>query len=165
MRRIMPILAACSLALSALSLRADEERLILRLFHLQPSFIDYIVEEEDHHPTVEIGGDQSPETSREQNMMSFYRKCGLTFPPGSYLRYSSPTMTIYHYNTEHNQRLLGQLLKPQLPSQVQFDALFVDFPMPKSKRWPAPTPAPCPARRTSSGFGRREKAPCSTPSS
>ncbi len=128
MRRNMLIITACSLALSALSLRADEDRLILRLFHLQPSFISYIDEEEDHHPTVEIGGDQSPETAREQNMMSFYRKCGLTFPPGSYLRYSSPTMTIYHYNTEHNQRLLGQLLGPQLPSQVQFDALFVDFP-------------------------------------
>ncbi len=128
MRRIVPIIAACSLALSALSLRADEERLVLRLFPLHPSYIEYIVEEEHLHPTVEIGGDQAPETTQEQNMMSFYRKCGLTFPPGSYLRYSSPTMTIYHYNTEHNQLLLGQLLKPQIPSQVQFDALFVDFP-------------------------------------
>ena len=128
MRRIVPIIAACSLALSALSLRANEEHLVLRLFPLHPSCIEYIVEEERLHPTVEIGGDQAPETTQEQNMMSFYRKCGLTFPPGSYLRYSSPTMTIYHYNTEHNQLLLGQLLKPQIPSQVQFDALFVDFP-------------------------------------
>lgn len=124
------ILSAGLLALSAGALRADDTNLVLRLFHLQPTFIEYIEEEERIHPYVEIGGDKNPETNREKRWMNFLLKYGLTFPPGSYLRHNEEKLVLFHYNTEQNQKLLGQLLASEgcITSQVQFDAVFVDFP-------------------------------------
>lgn len=122
-------LFACALALAANPLRADDTALVLRLFHLQPTFIEYIDEEQGAHPPVEIGGDKIPETQREKQMMDYFRKCGLTFPVGSYLRHSYAKLTVFHYNTEQNQKLLGQWLAKEdcVDKQIQLDAVFVDF--------------------------------------
>ena len=125
------LLLACSLALAANTLRADDTNLVLRRFYLGPSFIELIGEEENAHPYVEIGGDETPGTLQEKQMMDYFRKCGLTFPPGSYLRDSRRTFNVFHFNTEHNQKLLGRLLAKgdNAILQVQLDALFVDFPL------------------------------------
>lgn len=141
------ILSACLLALSAGPLRADDIHLVLRLFHLEPTFIEYIDEEERlHSDYVEIGGDKPPSTNWEKNWMGFLQKYGLTFPPGSYLRDSRKKLTLFHYNTEQNQKLLGQLLASEdcTAKQVQIDALFVDFSRKDIERLARATPAPAP---------------------
>ena len=124
------LLLAGFLALFSNRLRADDTHLVLRLFHLEPTFIEYLDEEERlHSDYVEIGGDKPPATNWEKNWMGFLQKYGLTFPPGSYLRDSRKKLTLFHYNTEQNQKLLGQLLASEdsTAKQVQIDALFVDF--------------------------------------
>jgi type II/III secretion system protein len=128
MRNLL-LLFVCSLVMSSTSVLAADANLVLRLFHLQPSFIEIIREEQDIHPYVEISGDKSPETTREINWMDFLRKYGLTFPPGSYLRHSEKQYLLTHFNTENNQKLLGELVANEgcIPAQVVLDALFVDF--------------------------------------
>lgn len=128
------LLIACALALVANTLRADDTNLVLRLFPFQPAIMEINNEEQNLHPSVEIGGEKAPGTHQEKQMMDFYRKCGLTFPSGSYLRTSymknsTLTFIMFHYNTDQNQKLLGKLLVEisGVAMQVQLDALFVDF--------------------------------------
>ena len=141
------LLLASFLALSAPALRADDTNLVLRMFHVEPSFIEYIDEEQRLHPYIEIGGDKPPATNWEKNWMDFLLKYGLTFPPGSYLRDSRDTLALFHYNTHQNQKLLGQLLASEgcIAKQVQLDALFVDFSPKDIERLARANTAPAPA--------------------
>lgn len=121
------LLCACIFAFCARPLRADDTDLVLRLFpvssgHIHrdpPATNTFIMEPYLNSATREEAAD----------IQEFYRKCGVTFPPGAYVAYDPRASLLHHYNTEANQKGFGRIIRQieEVPAQVQFDAVFVDF--------------------------------------
>jgi hypothetical protein len=120
MPRKLSVLFLVSLAIGVLALRADDTNMVLRLFPVSPGWL--------HSPDPGFAP-KDPDAPRA-DIQTFFRQCGVTFPEGATLTYNPRTSQLHHYNTEENQRRIGHLLQScGLPIQVQFDALFVDFPL------------------------------------
>jgi len=125
MMRNLLLLLACILFLVAKPLRADDTNLILRLF---PVELHYFTGDP---PIQQQGTDDDPANLKPlpSGTKEFYQKYGITFPEDAYVTYDLHARLLHHYNTEKNQKLLGELfnyIDPR-PSQVRLDALFVDF--------------------------------------
>ncbi len=142
MHSIHRSLLACVLAFAATTLRADDTNLVLRMFPVEPSFVesDYDIPHSD---------DSSVAKDRATDIKAFYQKCGVSFPEGAYLTYNARASFLEHYNTEQNQKLFGQVLMTLCPISplVQLDAVFVDFPSREIEKL---------ARANSSPFPRSE---------
>ena len=120
------ILFACVLALAARPLRADDTNLVLRMFPVPAG---------SFHSDRPIAYTNAPfpDGSTQQGLESaqeFYRKCGVSFPPGASISYNPHASLLYHYNTEENQKRFGRIIERTvgIPFHVQLDAAFVDFP-------------------------------------
>lgn len=121
------LLCACIFAFCARPLRADDTNLVLRLF---PVSIGHIHRDPPATNTFFMEPYLNSATREESaDIKEFYRKCGVTFPPGAYVAYDPRASLLHHYNTEENQKRFGQIVRQVegLPCQVQFDAAFVDF--------------------------------------
>lgn len=119
-------LFACVFALAARPLRADNTNLVLRMF---PVTIGHI--ERDRPATNDLAGlyPNAAAGPESRDIMDFYRKCGVTFPPGAYVTYNARASLLYHYNTMENQKRFGRIIEQieGVPFQIQIDATFVDF--------------------------------------
>lgn len=120
------LLFACVFALAARPLRADDTNLVLRMF---PVSIGHI--HRDRPATNYFTEPYLNSATREESedIKEFYRKCGVTFPPGAYVAYDPRASLLHHYNTEENQEKFGHLIAQieGVPFQIQIDATFVDF--------------------------------------
>ena len=121
------ILLACFLALATNTLRADDTNLVLRMFPIPAGSIH------TDRPVVYTNA-PFPDGSTQQGMgdvQEFFRKCGVSFPPGANISYNPRASLLYHYNTEENQKLFGRINDHivGIPFQIQMDAVFVDFPL------------------------------------
>lgn len=123
----LPLLFACILALAACPLRAEDTNLVLRLFPVSIGQIHL-----DRPPTNYFTAPYLTGASKEaaQDIREFYRKCGVSFPPGAYVAYDPRASLLHHFNTEDNQKRFGQIVRQVegITYQVQLDAAFVDFP-------------------------------------
>ena len=121
------LLLAVFLSLSASSLRADDTNLVLRMYPVTSGFIhtDQPVNFYTNAPFPYGSTQQGLESAQE-----FYRKCGVTFPPGASITYNPHASLLYHYNTEDNQKLFGRIFERivGVSFHVQIDATFVNFP-------------------------------------
>ena len=123
----LPILCICLLALAARPIRADDTNFVLRLFPVSMGSIHH-----DRPPTNYFTEPYLTDATREasRDIREFYRKCGVSFPPGAYVAYDPRASLLHHFNTEENQKRFGQIVRQVegITCQVQFDAAFVDFP-------------------------------------
>ena len=131
MTRPFLLLLASLLALASPPLRADDTHLVMRWFPVQPSFIDVIMDTQTDTQNEFIAITNLPSSAPgKKAVTAFLEKCGIPFPPGAYAAYSEDISAVLHYNTMANQRILGRILIGgyERPMQVEFDAVFVDFP-------------------------------------
>ena len=140
MSRPHPLLLAAFLAFTSTALRADDTHLVLRMFPIPAGSIH------TDHPVVYTNA-PFPDGSTRQGMgdvEEFYRKCGVSFPPGASISYNPHAGLLYHINTEENQRLFGRIIEriAGVPFHVQLDALFVDLPRKDIERLSRVHPAP-----------------------
>lgn len=134
------ILLAGFLAFSASTAMADDTNLVLRMFPIPAGSFH------SDRPIVYTNA-PFPDGSTQQGMgdvKEFYRKCGVSFPPGASITYNPHASLLYHYNTEENQKLFGRIIDRivGVPFHVQLDALFVDFPRKDIERLARANPAP-----------------------
>lgn len=125
MTRTILLLFSCLFTLNSLPLRAEDTNLILRMFPIPPESIHIDPPTEpDHNSPIPHGPSRLLDSAKE-----FYQKCGVMFPPGSYIAYNPRASLLEHYNTEENQKRFGHILEQieGVPFQIQLDATFVDF--------------------------------------
>lgn len=120
------LLFACVFALAARPLCADNTNLVLRMFPVSIGHIHRDRPATNYFTEPYLNGATREES---EDIKEFYRKCGVTFPPGAYVAYDPRASLLHHYNTEENQKRFGRIIGQieGVPFQIQIDATFVDF--------------------------------------
>jgi len=107
-------------------------RVITRMYPVQPSILDVIVQKEETDSSartgefVEMGGSRS--TIKRGEVKDFFEKAGVPFPVGTSITYNPTISQLIVANTPENlevfERILTQL--NVIPNQVEIEARFVE---------------------------------------
>lgn len=115
---------------------ADEGRLMLRSYPVPPDVIETAIDARtasgETGDFVDMSGARVPATPEERDamLMDFFRKAGVEFPEGAYVRYNPDSSRLLHMNTRRNQSLMSRLVGGYpIPHYVQIDAVAVDLPV------------------------------------
>ncbi len=108
------------------------EPLETRVYAVQPSLIDVVVESEEEEDSgsrdefVEMG---KAATFRRIDVKQFFQAAGVPFPPGTTITYNAATSQLIVRNTQDNlevfERILPNFNLP--PTQVEIEARFVEI--------------------------------------
>ena len=107
-------------------------RIITRMYPVQPSILDVIVEKEEA-PDAERSGDfiamgGSTVSTKRGDVKEFFEKAGVPFPAGTSITYNPAISQLIVANTADNldtfERILSQL--NVIPTQVEIEARFVE---------------------------------------
>ncbi|HRZ13750.1 MAG TPA: hypothetical protein P5567_15005 [Kiritimatiellia bacterium] len=109
-------------------------RIITRMYPVQPSILDVIVEKEEVTEADRGGGGDfiamggSTVTTKRGDVKEFFEKAGVPFPAGTSITYNSAISQLIVANTADNldtfERILSQL--NVIPTQVEIEARFVE---------------------------------------
>jgi len=107
-------------------------RVITRMYPVQPSILDVIVQKEEVDSSartgefVEMGGSRA--TIKRGEVKDFFEKAGVPFPVGTSITYNPTISQLIVANTPENlevfERILAQL--NVIPNQVEIEARFVE---------------------------------------
>ena len=106
-------------------------RVLTRMYPVQPSILDVIVEKEEAAPArqgdfIEMGG--GSKQMKRGDVKDFFERAGVPFPVGTSITYNPQISQLIVANTAENldtfERILAQL--NVIPSQVEIEARFVE---------------------------------------
>ncbi|MBP7829743.1 MAG: hypothetical protein KA248_07480 [Kiritimatiellae bacterium] len=107
-------------------------RVITRLYPVQPSILDVIVEKQETEPAertgdfIAMGG--GTQSMKRGDVKEFFEKAGVPFPAGTSITYNPTISQLIVANTAENldtfERILSQL--NVIPTQVEIEARFVE---------------------------------------
>lgn len=107
-------------------------RVITRLYPVQPSILDVIVDQEEEAPAdrggdfISMGG--GTQKMKRGDVKEFFEKAGVPFPAGTSITYNPTISQLIVANTAENldtfERILSQL--NVIPTQVEIEARFVE---------------------------------------
>lgn len=106
-------------------------RVVTRLYPVQPSILDVIVEKEEAPERtgefVEMGSSRA--TIKKSDVRDFFEKAGVPFPAGTSITYNPTISQLIVANTPENletfERILSRL--NVIPNQVEIEARFVEI--------------------------------------
>lgn len=106
-------------------------RVVTRLYPVQPSFLDVVVEREEAPSAgqgdfIEMGGGQT--AMKRADVKEFFERAGVPFPVGTSITYNPSISQLIVANTPENletfERILSRL--NVVPNQVEIEARFVE---------------------------------------
>lgn len=108
-------------------------RVVTRMYPVQPSILDVIVEREDSADTSQRTGDfvemgSTAATIKRSDVKEFFERTGVPFPVGTSITYNQSISQLIVANTAENletfERILARL--NVIPNQVEIEARFVE---------------------------------------
>lgn len=107
-------------------------RVITRLYPVQPSILDVIVEKEDTQQAgaggfVELGAKSA--TFKKSDVKEFFERAGVPFPQGTSITYNPTISQLIVANTPENLEVFERILARLnvIPNQVEIEARFVEI--------------------------------------
>jgi general secretion pathway protein D len=106
-------------------------RVITRLYPVQPSILDVIIEKEEAQPGaggfVEIGAKSVQ--FKKADVKEFFEKAGVPFPQGTSITYNPTISQLIVANTPENLEVFERILARLnvIPNQVEIEARFVEI--------------------------------------
>ncbi len=106
-------------------------RVVTRLYPVQPSILDVIVEKEEAQ--VGVGGFQEigskSTTFKKSDVKEFFEKTGVPFPAGTSIAYNQTISQLIVANTPENLEVFERILARLnvVPNQVEIEARFVEI--------------------------------------
>ena len=107
-------------------------RVVTRLYPVQPSILDVIIEREDTDQQqnagfVEIGAKTT--TFRKSDVKEFFERTGVPFPVGTSITYNQAISQLIVANTPENLEVFERILSRLnvVPNQVEIEARFVEI--------------------------------------
>lgn len=107
-------------------------RVITRLYPVQPSILDVIVEKEDTQQAaaggfVELGAKNV--TFKKSDVKDFFERAGVPFPQGTSITYNPTISQLIVANTPENLEVFERILARLnvIPNQVEIEARFVEI--------------------------------------
>lgn len=106
-------------------------RVVTRMYPVQPSIVDVIVEKEEEETSrtgefIEMGGTRT--TIKRGDVKDFFEKAGVPFPVGTSITYNQSISQLIVANTPENLDIFERILANLnvVPNQVEIEARFVE---------------------------------------